>query len=262
MSIKELFNNFKRSFCNYQEYEDERKKQSDEFNSLMNKLAYERGLSSKQEEIIIKLKEERDIYYKKSEECIEDLNNAELTPVDAYCKRKGYKINNFVYKDKIIIGDIKIPCNLREMITPNSYVVEKVRKSIAKTDIKFLWYQRVMNKVAELIEWTLDGRYDNYYYPAYTLTTGKGDCDDFGFSQCSIEPELATAFGFYIENENKVGHAFAVGVVNNELWVFDAVPNKSIIAEGKNYSINYIITKNNIYVVDGSTDFGDILWSE
>src|SRR3990167_8843780 len=118
MGFKELLENFKRNFCNYQEYEsriselnkqrDDTVQTSEQF-SIENKNLYDK---------LAKLKEERDVYYKKSEEAIEDLNNAELNPVDSYCKRKGYRINNFVYKDKVIIGNAKIPCNLREMITP------------------------------------------------------------------------------------------------------------------------------------------------
>lgn len=258
MGLKEIFTNFKRNFCNYEEYEN---KIEDIYKiSLKNANEREQQELIEKEKQISKLREERDIYYKKSEYLLEDLNNAELTPVDKYCKLKGYPINNFIYKDKIIIGDVKIPCNLREMITPMSYVVEKVRKSIAKTDIKLFWYQRVMNKMNDLMEWTSD-YYDNYYYSAYTLTIGKGDCDDFTFAQCSIEPELANAFGFFIDDyNNKLGHSFAVGIVDGVLWIFDAVSNHSLVTEGSNYLINYIITKNNIYVVDDNTNFGDILW--
>src|SRR3990167_6495942 len=189
-----------------------------------------------------------------------------LNPVDLYCIAKGYRINNFVYKDKIIINGVKISCNMREMITPNSFIVEKNRKSIQKTDKSisgglFLWYQRVMNKVSHMIEWTTDGRDDNYYYPAYALTIGKADCDDYAFAQCSIEPELGTAFGFWDRGDGKpIGHAFAVGIIGGDLWIFDGVPNNSVKHERSGYSINYIITKNNIYVVDSGVVFGDILF--
>ena len=118
-----------------------------------------------------------------------------------------------------------------------------------------------MNKVSGMGVWTTDGRDDNYYYPAYSLTIGRFDCDDFAFAQCSIEPELGTAFGFWDRGDGKpIGHAFAVGIVDKELWIFDGVPNQSTKYEGSDYSINYIITKNNIYVVDSGVVFGDILF--
>ena len=262
MTLQNWLRNFKRNFCNYAEYE--LKIRDLEFN-LKNQLEYNEDYKTEIQgwkEEVKKVENERDIYYKKSEEAIEDLNNAGLNPIDGYCKRKGYKIDNFVYRDKIIIGDIKIPCNMREMITPTSYVVEKIRKSISKSENKLFWYQRVMNKVAELIEWTADGRDDNYYYPAYTLQVGKGDCDDHAFAQCSIEPELGTAFGFYIKDGKRIGHAFAVGIIEGELWIFDATPDVSLKYEGnKSYSINYIITQKSIYAVNDDTNFGDILFS-
>ena len=263
MIIQDWLRNFKRNFCNYAEYEERINLLVDNLKAVeANKEAYKDEIQAWREELK-KVENERDIYYKKSEEAIEDLNNAGLNPVDAYCKRKGYKIHNFVYKDKIIIGDIKIPCNMREMITPNSYVVEKIRNSISKSENKLFWYQRVMNKVTGMVKWTTDGRDDNYYYPAYTLQVGRGDCDDFAFAQCSIEPELANAFGFWDRGDGKpIGHSFAVGIVEGELWVFDATPCVLLKYEdNKQYSINYIITQNSIYAVNDDTNFGDILWS-
>ena len=262
MGFKKLLENFKRNFCNYQEYEKEITNNLFKINLLENQ--------SKEKDNKI-----NSIYQKYDEACndveslAQDIKELELglTPVDLYCQAKRYKINNFVYKDKIIINGVKIPCNMREMITPSSYVVEKVRKSITTTDKfleggLFLWYQRVMYKVHSLVEWTTDGRDDNYYYPAYTLTTKRGDCDDMAFAQCSIEPELGNAFGFWDRGDGKpIGHAFAVGIVLDELWIFDAVANNSLkYGENCPYSVNYIITKNNIYVLDDSIRFGDILF--
>jgi len=256
MGFKEAFANFKRNFCNYREYEgkinllDEGLKNA---NEREQKELIEMNLQLKKKDELIEIK---DLLIEEYESQAKGLN-----PVDSYCLSKGYKINNFVYKDKVIIGNARIPCNMREMITPNSYVVEKVRKSISKPESRLLWYQRIMNKVADMVEWTADGRDDNYYYPAYTLTIGFGDCEDHAFAQCSIEPELGTAFGFYMLGGKKTGHAFAIGIVGGELWIFDATPDVSEKVEGsKNYSINYIITQKSIYVVNDDTDFGDILW--
>ncbi len=159
-----------------------------------------------------------------------------------------------------------MPCDLREIFTPNSYVVRKVAKSILYSDNDNLWYQRIMKKVNSIITWTTDERYDNYYYPNYTLTIGKGDCDDFAFAQMSIEPRLGVAFGYYKDGEGKrIGHAFSVGIVDGILYIFDGTSNiimRYVHDKDKEYYIHYIITKNEVYALDESVDFGDILWEE
>lgn len=258
MSFKTLFQKFKYNFCNYAEYDE-----------LLNVLRIAvddlTKIKREQDTLILSQKEliqTKDAIKELQEEQLNEQRKKIITPVDLYCIKKGYKINNFVYRDKIIINGVKISCNLREIITPNSYVVEQIRKNIKKPETKILWYERIMNKVNSIVTWTTDGRDDNYYYPNYTLQTGKGDCDDFAFAQCSIEPELGNAFGFWDRGDGKpIGHSFAVGVIEGQLWIFDAVPNKIVTAEGNPfYSINYIITKNNIYVLDDSVRFGEILW--
>lgn len=263
MAFQDWIQNFKRNFCNYAEYEKEITFLQTQRNSFIDTNEKLKRESFEKDAKLISLNKKYDESCKDVESLAKELKEEGLTPVDIYCQNKGYRVNNFVYKDKVIINGIKIPCNLREMITPNSYVVESIRKSISKPDNTLLWYQRIMNKVYDLCTWTDDGRDDNYYYPAYSLTIKKCDCDDFAFAQCSIEPELGTAFGFWDRdnNRNLIGHAWAVGIIDDELWIFDAVPNQSVKAEKSAYSISYIITQNSIYIVDGSTDFGVILWS-
>lgn len=262
MIFQNLLNNFRKKICNYQEYEKEIKLLQTQRNSFIDEVDKLKRDTFQTDTLIGALKRQIEVneaLIKEYEAQFEGLN-----PVDKYCMAKGYEINNFVYKDKVIIGSARIPCNLREMITPNSFVVENIRNKLTKIRFKdkILWYTQIMHDVANLIEWSSDGREDNYYYPAYTLTTGRGDCEDISFAQCSIEPELGTAFGFYIdENKNRVGHAFAVGVVEGELWIFDGTPDVSLKYEGnKRYTINYIITQKNIYVIDGGVTFGSILW--
>lgn len=188
----------------------------------------------------------------------------DLTPVDLWCIKNKKKPVRRVYKDKIIINGVKIPCDLREMITPNSYIVKKARESIRKTTDKKEWYSRVMRKVHSMVTWTSDGRFDNYYYPCYTLTTGYGDCDDFSFAQDSIETEMGNAFGYYRKRSGqRIGHSFSIGIIDGVLWVFDSVGNITMKynhnKESKFY-IHYIITKNQVYQLDGSVEFGKILW--
>ena len=80
MTIQTWFQNFKRNFCNYAEYEqriDLLKKDFLLINESRNSLG----------EQLAKSRAERDIYYKKSEEAIEDLNKAGL-PVDANSQKR------------------------------------------------------------------------------------------------------------------------------------------------------------------------------
>ena len=218
------------------------------------------------QELKKELSETQTLIQQKDEQIAElkTLAKSNLTPVDNFCMKNKFKIVKKVYKDKIIINNVMMPCDLREIFTPNSYVVRKISKETQSSDNDNIWYSRVMKKVNSIVTWTTDGRYDNYFYPNYTLTTGKGDCDDFSFAQMSIEPRLGVAFGYYTDAEGKkIGHAFAVGIVNDKLVIYDGTSNNVQQYNPEkigDYYIHYIITKNEIYVVDGSVDFGDILW--
>ena len=183
-------------------------------------------------------------------------------PVDLWCESKGYRIEEFGYRDKIFIKDKAIACDLRELITPNSYVVREARKSIGFTQgNSYENYLEVMRFIHRIGTWTDDGRQDNYFYPNYSLTVKKFDCEDGAFVQASILPELGVAFGFWKRSDGSIiGHAFAVGIYENNLYVFDWIPNKVMQYNAVEYYIHYIVTQNQVYVVDGSVDFGSILY--
>jgi hypothetical protein len=103
---------------------------------------------------------------------------------------------------------------------------------------------------------------DNYFYPNYSLTTKNIDCDDFTFIQMSIEPQIGNAFGFRIQpNKSEFGHSFGVGVINGDLFIFDAVDNEvKKYTKNDGWRIHFIVTKNGTYVLDNSVEFGEILW--
>ena len=184
-----------------------------------------------------------------------------LTELDQFCIAK-HQIVEKAYKDKIIINGVKMPCDLREMFTPMSFVVQQFKKRILKSEDKIIWYKNIMSQTHAVVKWTDDGRDDNYYFPCYTITTKAGDCDDMANIQVSVEPELGNAFGFWKQNNKSIGHSFAVGLVNGNIHIFDAVKGQSEqYIEGGDYEINFIITKNNIYKVKGGIEFGEILWN-
>src|SRR3990167_7571815 len=113
MGLKEAFANFKRNFCNYQEYEDKLSLLQEGY-KLKQKLYDDLSKTSHHQDNLIFSKNElievKDAIIKEYESQAKG-----MTPVDDYCQAKGYRIDNFAYKDKIIINGVKIPCNMREM---------------------------------------------------------------------------------------------------------------------------------------------------
>lgn len=192
------------------------------------------------------------------------VSEKDFTPVDIWCRDNGLKPVEKVYQDKLYINKIFLPCDLRELIIPNSAVVQQIRGKIQRADgNKMLWYQRVMQYINDVVEWTDDGRYDTYNYPSMTLSTGKGDCDDHVFAQASVEPEFGGAWGFKHRPDGSQGegHAWCVAVINGELWNFDSVSSTmSKYEPKKGYYIHYIVTKNQVWQLDGTVEFGKILW--
>ena len=260
-------NIIKKLFCsNELEKIEELNKNSDK--SLDRANSYLNEISEKDNQIkgFVEIAEKR---LKEIEKLEAQINNKDLTPVDIWCQKNGYNPVKKVYKDKIVINSIKLPCDLREIFTPNSYLVRKVRDSIGmgenytKENNRLLWYRRVMEKVNSIVKYRAEAS-DNYYFPAYTIKIKEGDCEEFAFLQMSIEGELGNAYGFFTNYEGKkIGHSFAVGVISGELWVFDAVGNIMLnyqIEDTPKYYIHYIITKNQVYELDGSVEFGDVLW--
>ena len=258
MNFQTIFKDWKRKFCDVSSYEEQVEKSKKEIEYLNISINIKT-------EIISTLRQELNDLREKHKELQKNLLDKDLSSIDLWCQKQGYRIQEFAYRDKIFIKDTAIPCDLRELITPNSYVVRQARKSL-KTypDNVYENYLEVMRFVHRTVTWTDDGRQDNYFYPNYTLTVGKADCEDMAFAQASINPDLGVAFGFWQRGANdRIGHAFAVGVIDSDLIVFDSVPNqthKYIHKQDNKYYIHYIVTNNAVYVLDGSVDFGEILY--
>ena len=188
----------------------------------------------------------------------EKLENAGLTPIDIYCRKKGYRKVTKWYQDKIL-NNVLMPVDLRELITVNSCLVQKTRKDIKPLADKFKHYSKVISRVNFLIRYKRE-KQDTYQYPNYTLAIRCGDCEDFSYLVSSIEPELAVVLGHYKKNGEKIYHAFNVGMINEVLYCFDATSKKS---EAYNkvtgsFYINLYITVNQVYIADDSIEFGVI----
>lgn len=193
---------------------------------------------------------------------IKNLNND--TELDKYCKDNFKRIKNIAYKQKRNIKSQSYSIYLNEMITPNAFEVKKFFKGIdLEQGSNYDIANRVGKKISANITWIDDKNLstsgDYYLSPSETLQLREGDCEDHVFISCSVHPEIAGAWGFY----KTTGHAFNVFVFLNELWILDTVGDTPIILkykDQKDYTINYIITRDNTYEVDGSTDFGEIAW--
>ena len=93
MTIQNWFENFKRNFCNYQEYESRINALQEVSNNLLKDIGdYKAEIQGWKEELK-KVENERDIYYKKSEEAIEELNRLGL-PIDADSKKRAVIIED------------------------------------------------------------------------------------------------------------------------------------------------------------------------
>jgi hypothetical protein len=192
----------------------------------------------------------------------QELVESNLTDVDKWCKKNNIPMVEKAYKDKIFINELKLPCYLNELFLPTSYVIKKAKEKIKYDTDDCTWFTRITNFVHNKVKWTWEGQNDNYYYPNYTLQKGLGDCEDQAYVQMSIEPQIAVAYGFRIQpNKSEFGHSFGVGVINGDLFIFDAVDNEvKKYTKNDGWRIHFIVTKNGTYVLDNSVEFGEILW--
>jgi len=243
--------------CNYADYENKIKEKEQEI--------YNKDLSilnlKEQNKLLLAIKEHEEGITKNQSKVVEllkiEMQEAKdgLTELDIFCQNK-YQIVSKAYKDKIIINGVKMPCDLREMFTPMSSVVQTFKKKIPKSEDKLTWFRNIMILVHENLKWKREMA-DNYYFPCYSLTIKECDCEDGTYVQGSIEPELGNAYGFF----KKEGHSFCVGLVNGYIHIFDWTNGRSEQwSEDSDYEINFIITKNRVYRVKGNVEFGDILW--
>ena len=216
-------------------------------------------------ELEVSLKSTEDLLSNKIEDNLElqkenaELEESQMLPVDKFCKDKYQKVTKF-YNDKLNLkGEELLPCDLREIFSPNSYLVQKFKSNITKNEDTLTWFKNIRREIHNKIVYRTES-YDNYYLPQVTIQMSSGDCDDMAFLQMSIEPELGVAFGFIKQNSKWIGHAFSVGIYQGNLFVFDAVNNYTSQLPDDMYKIYYIVTSSQVYEVDRSIEFGEVLW--
>jgi len=180
-----------------------------------------------------------------------------ITLVEEFCNRQKYEeIPNPVYAQKRGFKNKKYSLFLQELHTPFSFEVTNLRKTIGSDEPT-----TIVRYIAKNFTWKSDknlANSDDYYLlPSETIALSAGDCEDFAFLLSSLNRDIAIAYG----SHSIAGyHAFNLFVFDDELYVLDATNEKNPILKYANseYRINYIITFQKTYIVDGSVNFGTI----
>lgn len=225
----------------------------------------------------IALVQENEKYKEEFDKLDEEINklNDEIvalqeSSLDIFCQGKYTKIDNKAYTNKREVFGVEIDVFLNELITPNAFEVVKVRRKLISDNQKLQDKALIVgNYISENFLWKSDSSMfkeeDFYIYPNEALKIKLCDCEDHSYTVASIEPEIGVAYGFYYPNtktsKTKTGHAFNVFVLNDKLYILETTGDRGEIIpyEGNNkYDINFIVTKNNTYMLDGSVEFGVI----
>jgi len=188
------------------------------------------------------------------------LSNTDIE-LEKYCLAHYKVIKMLAYKQKREIKGKYYSIALNELITPNSYEVIQFFKNVKLTDNIYQNAKLLGTITAKAITWTddknLDSSGDYYLYPNEIIALKKGDCEDHVFLNCSCNPEIGGAWGFYGE----AGHAFNCFVFQDKLFILDTTGNIPEIKEYHNqtkYIIHYIITKNYTFELKSDVRFGEI----
>jgi len=191
--------------------------------------------------------------------------------IDIFCKATYKEIPNIVYKNKMKFNGVYYSVYLNELIIEKAYEVLKLKSQVQKMNDRYAQFKRYGDKIAEITTWTddknLDKSGDLYLYPSQIVALKKGDCEDITALTASMDLEIGMCWGFYYPEtfktnpKNSFGHAFNCFVLEGKLYILECTGDESVIEEytgQDHYTINYIITKNNTYVVDGSVQFGEL----
>jgi len=209
------------------------------------------------------------------EKCLEQLNNSLKSNIDTFLAKEYTQVSKFAYKNKqkTISGKF-YSVYPNEMIQPELFLVDKIRKKMGKPLTDF--YKRALkvgNYVDDLLIWTSDKEVhdllDYYSSIPFTILNKAEDCEGHSFLVSSIEPQIGTAFGYYVSQStgNKTGHAFNVFEYNRKLYIletnstYDKNNNVRILEynKQKEYEIHWIFTKDYTYkVADKPVNFGYI----
>lgn len=206
---------------------------------------------------------------KKYTELIETTKINKLSNLEIFCSNKYKVVKNKAYANKRDFLKKPINVYINQMITPDALEVKKLRFRITKSKTLSEDVLNIGNTISNDFTWTsdisLEGTGDYYLYPEEIIVTGKGDCEDHAFVVASLNPEIAVAYGSLTKDGQKIGHAFNVFIENNKLYVLETTGDTAQVSEyldNDKYYINFIITKNLTFEVDGSVEFGELVFGE
>jgi len=189
-------------------------------------------------------------------------NEQQETKLDQYLKENYTQIHNISYKNKREFKGEPISVTLQEMITPNAYEVQKVKRKIGlKKGLTNLQVaKKIGDKVSRILTWTDDKQlikgWDDYYtMPNEALVYKKVDCEDHAFVNASMSDEIGVVYGFYKGG----GHAWNCFTHNNQLYFLETTGNvgRTILASNaKDYEPSFIVTRKGTYKVGKLVAFG------
>lgn len=196
-----------------------------------------------------------------------DLKTKEAeTELDRFCSTKFKEVSKFAYKDKGIFKELKYGMYPNEMIQPDVFIVNQIRRDLgARPSSIKSWAVTVGERVDKTHKWTSDDDttgYPDIYQDIYAaILDPKQDCETHSGIVSSIEPEFGIAYGFC----GTGGHAWNVFIYKGELWcletntVYDKNDSVRVFkySSQKHYKIHWIFTKDHTYQCVGRpTNFG------
>lgn len=218
-------------------------------------------------------------------EVIKEVPVEKVSPIDEFLSKRYKTIKNIAYENKRQVGsnftkqsgkNIKFSYSvyLNQLITPDSFEVQKFRKQFAGITDLYSRVQKEGDALAKLTRWvdeqTLYDSGDDYLYAEESLTgmSQFTDCEDVCNVMSSLEPEvMASNYGFYYPEgksknpSNRFGHAFPSFVYQDKLYYVETTGNSvEIVPESDDrYESIIMVTKNNTYKLKDGVTFGKLL---
>jgi len=179
---------------------------------------------------------------------------------------KGWEITMPNYLNKRKVGDKGISMSIGQMIRPEQFEVQKLRKKLRLSGDTYKQVSTTGTWMSKNFTWTddknLDKSGDYYQYPEETIVSTKGDCEDHAFVMASLLPnQVYVAYGFWDDGKQKFGHAWNLIVIDERLYHVDTVGDSvEIRADDQvhNFKPYFVITPDKAYQLKTGVDFGVI----
>ena len=176
-------------------------------------------------------------------------------------------IPNINYKGKREINGVDIPITLNQMITPNSYLINKIRKTIkSKSNTLSSKAFAACDKIAKITGYIRDknnfGVDDYLAYPEEVIAKGKDDCESTAQTSASIYPEIMSfCYGYWEQTPGKkIGHSWVIFCDDNgELWECEVTGLRAKMwkfGSKSEYEPQFVVTQNKTFRIKSGASFG------